>query len=73
MGRRWCGGCVGGEMIWGGGHLNEIFTDGDICGQAVWGVRVVYGVRRVEQWQVLWLDEVHHVRGDVGWELVALA
>ena len=60
-------------MIWGGGHLNKTFTDGDTCGQADWGVGLVYRVRRVEQWQVFWLDEVHHVRSDVGWELVALA
>ena len=60
-------------MIWGSGHLNEIFNDGGVCGRAVWGVGVVYRVRRVKQWQVFWLNEVHHVRSDVGWELVALA
>ena len=71
--RRWCGGCVRGEVFWGGRHLNCVFNDGGMCGRAVWGVRVVYRVRRVEQWQVFWLDVVHHVRSDVGWELVALA
>ena len=60
-------------MVGGGGPLNCILRDGGMCGRAVWGVWVVYGVRQVKQWQVFWLDEVHHVRSDVGWELVALA
>ena len=63
----------GGAVIWGGGYLNFVFNDGGICGLAVWDVGVVCRVHRVEQWQVFRLDEAHHVRSDVGWELVALA
>ena len=44
-----------------------------MCGRMVWGVWEFCMVRRVKQWQVFWPEEVHHVRSDVCWEMVALA
>ena len=60
-------------MSWGCGHRDGSLRGGGLRGHVVWGVWVFCRVRQVKQGQVFWLDEVHHVRSDFCWELVALA